>query len=462
MLVAVTATTAVVLLIIGAVVLFRPSRPKGPDHPAQWDPRVADLVAFVEQQTGSKFDHPVYIDFLPEEEFKVEVSGSDEPLSDEERRDADRAAAMFRALGLLSGDVDLAAEQQDLTAGGTAASYRPDDKRIRVRGTELDVFTKGTLVHELTHAWQDQQFDLSRIDRFETDEEATAFRSVAEGHATNVEEAWVDALSDTDRKAYDALEDKAVGTATDEIADVPGVLVASFDAPYEFGPPFVQFMEDRDGSAGIRRAFTSPPTSSEQLMDPWTYIDHDDPDADPELDTKGAPSLDEGQFGALFWYLLLADRIDPHVALRAADGWGADRYATYEQDGRTCVTARFTGDTATDETELADAAGQWAATLPPQAGATVAAGPDGVDLRTCDPGKDVVFDVPDRIQATIGLPVIRLLAWSGSAGAGSTDDEARCFGEQFAAALTLDDLSSTEPISDERLAALREAAYAAC
>ena len=36
----------------------------GPGHPDEWDPRVADLAAFVEDERGLDFDHPVYVDFL--------------------------------------------------------------------------------------------------------------------------------------------------------------------------------------------------------------------------------------------------------------------------------------------------------------------------------------------------------------------------------------------------------------
>ena len=33
-------------------------------YPAAWDPRVVDLVSFVEKQRGLNFEHPVFVDFL--------------------------------------------------------------------------------------------------------------------------------------------------------------------------------------------------------------------------------------------------------------------------------------------------------------------------------------------------------------------------------------------------------------
>ena len=47
--------------------------------------------------------------------------------------------------------------------GGTLAFYDPTDERVRVRGTEMTVGLEVTLVHELTHALQDQHFDLERL-----------------------------------------------------------------------------------------------------------------------------------------------------------------------------------------------------------------------------------------------------------------------------------------------------------
>ena len=38
---------------------------------------------------------------------------------------------------------------------------------------------------------------------------------------------------------------------------------------------------------------------------------------------------------------MLAQRIDPHVALRAADAWAGDAMVSFERQGRQCVRAAF-------------------------------------------------------------------------------------------------------------------------
>src|SRR5438309_1241841 len=56
-------------------------RSAAPGHPSAWDPRVTDLVKFVEQQRGMTYQHPVYVDFLPDAEFRKQVTSSDSELS---------------------------------------------------------------------------------------------------------------------------------------------------------------------------------------------------------------------------------------------------------------------------------------------------------------------------------------------------------------------------------------------
>ena len=66
-------------------------------------------------------------------------------------------------------------------------------------------------------------------------------------------------------------------------------------------------------------------------------------------------------------YLVLAARLDPEVALTAAEGWGGDRYVAYTKrgtGGRECVRVAIRGDTAADTEEIGDAFEEWSAALP--------------------------------------------------------------------------------------------------
>jgi len=80
-----------------------------PWQPNEWDPRVTELVAFIENERGLSFDHPIEIVFLPRRDFYTAYrersaafyqarNGADaDPAPWPERSDIDRA------FGLLEG-----------------------------------------------------------------------------------------------------------------------------------------------------------------------------------------------------------------------------------------------------------------------------------------------------------------------------------------------------------------------
>src|SRR5439155_8733263 len=46
-------------------------RSRYPDH---WDPRVAELATFVEDERDLTFRHPVSVDFVPDDQFRKDVT----------------------------------------------------------------------------------------------------------------------------------------------------------------------------------------------------------------------------------------------------------------------------------------------------------------------------------------------------------------------------------------------------
>src|SRR5205814_1024739 len=82
--------------------------------------------------------------------------------------------------GLASSSLDLLSAANDLNDSGTLAFYDPDTQRVSVRGTDMTPQMRVTLAHELTHALQDQYFDISdrRTKDFKTSGESAAFRAL--------------------------------------------------------------------------------------------------------------------------------------------------------------------------------------------------------------------------------------------------------------------------------------------
>lgn len=406
------------VLLLGVVALVVYARTSGSDdYPGSWDPKVADLVDFVEDERGLEFEHPVYVDFLSSADYSDAVRVDAADLSDEEAESLDQETSFLRALGLAEGEVDLAEASNDMADAGTLAYYDLVTRHVVVRGQELDVDLRVTLVHELTHALQDQHFDLGTLqDGLDVDPDDAnldvygGYQALVEGDAVRIENAYVGELPDDEFDEYVESYDSQVEESEDELGDVPAALQASMLVPYMLGQPLVDLIAADGGNDAVDDAFDQLPSTGEHLLDPRSYFDNQGPtDLDvPELPDDIDDSVDEGTFGAVDLYVLLAERLDPLVALHATDGWGNARYVTYEDDDdRICVRFAVDNDSTGEARELADALQGWVDASPEASDAEIVDGGDGVTtVQSCDPGADGP-EINDRALDALLLPTMR-------------------------------------------------------
>jgi hypothetical protein len=309
----------------------------------------------------------------------------------------------------------------------------------------MTVDLRVTLAHEFTHVLQDQHFGVGpkRTSKFKTSQESSAFRTVVEGDAVRIEKEYVASLSADDKAQYEATHNQEVSSANTALADVPVALRALQLAPYEFGSPFVELLDAHGHQSAVDNAFKTPPTTDEQVVDPPKYLAHE-----AALDVK-EPALpdgvskdsvvDSGDFGALSWLLVLAERIDPLVALQAVEGWGGDAYVAYTQNDRTCVRLAWQGDTGADGQEMQDALNQWTAAMPAGA-ASVTADSGQLNVEACDPGADAAT-LNNRALDVLQMPATRsALALSAVQQGQVPVDRAFAFGDCFVHTLGYDQL----------------------
>lgn len=364
--------------------------PGGPSHPDEWDPRVLPLVERVEELRGLDFEHPVHVDFLPVEEFREKVTSDEDDLDEEAREEIEQMSGFLRSVGVVEGDIDLFDSMNDLTGGGTLGFYSFEDERITMRGTRLTWAVRSTLVHELTHALQDQHFDIGstsmELDDDEDDNPSSmAFTALIEGDARRIEHDWAASLTKKQRRALEASEDAQSDGAESDLKGVPEFMTVLMGAPYALGEALM-------ASAGmtnarVDRLFEEPPRSEEHLLDPFTLILDEDKQVDvekPEV-ADGEEEVDSSTFGSLGWYLVLAERIPLKQALRAVDGWGGDSFVHVERDGRQCVRVQYVAETGRDLREMHAALRDWVAATPRHA--SVRRSGDGLLFESCDPGR---------------------------------------------------------------------------
>jgi hypothetical protein len=393
-------------------------------QPTAWDNRVRDLVEFVEETRGLTFERPVAIEFLSEEAFDEKLATSSADVSKEDRRKIEASEAAFRALGLIDHDVDLAQELDTLSAGDVAAFYDSEQERVFIPQGEMTPMLGATLVHELTHALQDQHFDLDRLGDDARSDEASAFQALVEGDAERIEQAYVEAMSPADAALYKEEQSKSSHDATDAIAHVPTVLTSMFESPYLLGDGLIRTLVANGGQDRIDEAFEHPPVDEEQLLEPLTFLEGDAPIDAPTPEVDGTSVIESGDFGAISWYLLLAMRLDPRTALEAVEGWGGDAYVVYDNGSGTCVQAVFEGDNVGQAVQMEVALRDWTGRTP-GGSADVRRDDAIVTLVSCDDGSSS-SDAANLPAQALVLPYLRTLVEVEVLKAGGTTGVARC------------------------------------
>lgn len=396
--------TLVAILIVGGFlwVVIKP-RAHQTAVPKAWDPRVTELVTFVENERGLKFKHPVPFEFMTEQQFVTAITGI-RPKSDPARDKVHEA--VLRARGFVGPDYNSLKAEADFVSNVTGY-YDDVDKKMRVRGTELTPYAKVTIVHELTHALQDQQFSIKKVrNGIESDEQDFAVKSLIEGDARDIENAYVDSLSETEQKAVYDAEHPAGSNALD---NTPDALQVQFGAPYELGALMVGTLRHIGGIDRLNAAFRTPPRDEAAVVLPFVPETHSNSALSSFEDDAAAKVLPPADLfgyqsvGTLSTFLTLSSRLDPINAWRAASGWGDEVIRVVRRNDQICVDTRVGGKTAADTALLGRAYQDWALL---DSHAKVTADKDSVLVESCDPGgaapvpKTGIFEAIYRLSQT--------------------------------------------------------------
>lgn len=353
--------------------------------PARWDSRILPIVSFVQKQRGLTFQHPVAVLFLSDAAFKKKVT-EPAPTTKADRDELNRTVSELRALGLVQGNLNLLAANNNLQQTDVVGFYSFIDKKVYVRGTTLTPYVRVTLAHELTHALQDQYFDLNALEKANRNNDSDALTSLIEGDAVTVQNAYVKQMSSADRAAYGRTDSQYAGSSS---GNVPAILEEFQGFPYAFGPAYVQYLLYISGGTDqLDAAFRNPPVSAAQILDPVRYplTWKPTPVAPPAL-PAGARRLAKPQpFGQQSLFEMLSSRLSYDESWAAVQGWRGDTTVPYGVGGRTCMAISVAMSDSGPANHLAAAARDWARGIP---GAIANASGRMVTIRSCDPGPNV-------------------------------------------------------------------------
>jgi len=222
---------------------------------------------------------------------------------------------------------------------------------------------KPIMAHELTHALQDQHFNLRRFEKWpkgDSDAELAA-HALIEGDAT---------LAMTFYMAKNPLVALAFirslggsNMASEQIKQAPRAIRESLVFPYEQGSEWATRVYKRGGWASVSQAFAKLPLSTEQILHPDKYFDYEVPVkvALPDVRTllgAGWKRIDYDVNGEWSFYLILDQFLNASAeSRRAAAGWAGDRYALYEgsKPGDVFIVQLTAWDTQSDAREFFEA-----------------------------------------------------------------------------------------------------------
>jgi hypothetical protein len=350
-------------------------------YPAGWDPRVARIAGFVQSDRGMSWKHPVAVRFLNPTQFEAKLVEAENTIAPT-RTDPQLRIAALRALGLISGNAKPETLTRNLTIAGSQAVYLPNDKAVYVNADSLTASVEAALAGALTHALQDQYFDLPGIEASGSDGSGAA---LVEGDSERVENDYIQTLPRAERITLEqeGLQSQAATRQAMKVAAVPPAIADGEQFPYDFGLTLADAVFRSGGNPALNRALAHPPQTDAQVIEPSSYT--------PGLTvpTPAIPNppgeLIQGpeELGEMPLVEMLARSNGFDAAWSAAQGWTNDSYELYASSTRICVALAVLDDNSVSAARLYQAATFWAATIP---GAGVRLDGRSVDFRACDPG----------------------------------------------------------------------------
>jgi hypothetical protein len=315
---------------------------------------LATIAARVEALRGQRFrERPVPLRVSPAQAQREGLADLDRGYPPA-RRHADEV--LYAELGLLPEGTDLREVQGSVFGEQVAGYYDPRTGRLRIvdnGGTANAVLDEVTIAHELTHALEDQRFDLDTERAEAGGDAALAYTALVEGTATGVMFEYLKRHFSAEEALGGLLGSAFSGDPTG--GNLPPFVLAQLLFPYQRGQRFVEDLYRRAGGWTLvdLALRDRPPLSTEQILHPRKWIEVEAPErvGAPEAPPgAGWRRIGTGVLGEWQTSELLA--LGGRRRDDAAAGWGGDRYAVWQRGGDTAVTVRWRWDTRRDAEEF--------------------------------------------------------------------------------------------------------------
>jgi hypothetical protein len=334
----------------------------------------ARIARQLERLRGREFERP----------FEVRVAGPEEFIGyakerTEQSMPPERLAALEtlqKMLGLLPPDIDLLAVTLEVLEDQVGGFYVPGVDRFFLMQGFTGSVAELILAHELTHALDDQLFDLDGglEARSKNSDALAAYHAVVEGSGMVMMTRWM--LAHPPNLSPEDLS--AAMPSPDSLSKAPAAVWKPLLFAYMQGQSFLEAgrralrRQDRtaDANAALDQAFLAPPRSTEQVLHPEKYWNPQQLDEPREVshDLASLPAGWQLRLSDTLGELMLALMVEAPrevdlgnplalMGLRytnaAAEGWDGDQVLLLErEDGARLVTLAVVLDSDPDADQL--------------------------------------------------------------------------------------------------------------
>jgi len=225
--------------------------------PAEREAYVSRAMARIEVLREREFNGTVPVSVISRDEYGNLTAGNSS---------ADYGAwnnQVWEALFVVGEDADVEDELHSTATAATSGGYFfvADEIRIVADDPGDATIDRGTLVHELVHAQQDQYVDLTNETyAAPTQDGQLATDGLIEGEANYVEALYEERCG----VEWDCVPAPQSGGGGSSDLNL-GLFVTIYH-PYSDGPPYIDDLVEREGWSAVDAKFASPPNSTEQII----------------------------------------------------------------------------------------------------------------------------------------------------------------------------------------------------
>ncbi len=350
---------------LGLAALVLAQDPKPRLTQAEAEAAVNAIVPELQSIRGFAFKTKVPVTVIDDRRAREYALARFRSMTPETKIRADQTA--YTLLGLVPPDLDVLKTLLDVLEEQAGGFYDPGTKSFYLLDDMPKEATALLAAHEMTHALEDQRYDLDgRIAKLIDDDDASfALSALIEGSATAAAAAYVANGIAAGTLSQEQLGAMGAGLESERLDAMPAVMRRQLLGPYVLGVTFL-------ARGDVDAAWAHPPRSSEQILHPdkyWNPKLRDEPKPvvipNPSrllgagFTRAGSGVLGELTLGGLVGAATPAasDLATGSVAWTnaAASGWGGDRFELWTNGAASIVLLATVWDTAKDAAEFAAA-----------------------------------------------------------------------------------------------------------